>query len=91
MMMKKVKKVLGSAGETAMDVADRVGPKRGLLGLGILALAVGGSILAVRLVRRRRAAALDAATPRIEDIPTEGFAKRGRDARRGGNARPAFR
>ena len=85
MMMKKVKKVLGSAGDTAMDVVDRVGPKRGLIGLGILALAIGGSLLAVRLVRGRRAAAIEA-MPEGSRAPAEGVAKRGPNARRGGHA-----
>jgi hypothetical protein len=85
MMMKRVKKLLGSAGDTAMDVVDRVGPKRGLIGLGVLALAIGGSLLAVRFVRGRRAAALDEA-PAEPRVPTETFAKRGGHARRGGHA-----
>jgi hypothetical protein len=42
------------------DLAKRIGPKRGLIGLAVLAAAIGGTVVIVRYLRARRAdAALD--------------------------------
>jgi hypothetical protein len=41
-------------------MAKRIGPRRGLLGLAVLAAAVGGSVVLIRYLRsRNRDAALD--------------------------------
>ena len=40
--------------ETA-DLATRIGPRRGLIGLAVIAVAVGGSIILVRYLRARNA------------------------------------
>jgi len=53
-------------GDGTVTLARRVGPKRGLIGLAVLAAAVGGSIMLIRYLKARNAdASLDA------DEPTE--------------------
>jgi hypothetical protein len=42
-------------GGGAATLAKRVGPKRGLLGLVVIAAAIGGSIVLVRYLRSRKA------------------------------------
>ena len=53
-------------GDGTVTLARRVGPKRGLLGLAVLAAAVGGSIMLIRYLKARNA---DASTD--ADDPTE--------------------
>jgi hypothetical protein len=52
-MMKSVKHTVSSIGEGAIDVVDRIGRKRALIGLAILAAATAGAIAAIKLLRRR--------------------------------------
>ena len=40
-------------GSTTAGLAKRIGPKRGLIGLAVLAVAVGGTIVLVRYLRSR--------------------------------------
>ena len=40
-------------GGSTADLAKRIGPKRGLIGLAVLAAVVGGSIVLVRYLRSR--------------------------------------
>jgi len=40
-------------GSSTADLAKRIGPKRGLIGLAVLAVAVGGTIVLVRYLRSR--------------------------------------
>lgn len=40
-------------GSSTADLAKRIGPKRGLIGLAVLAAVVGGSIVLVRYLRSR--------------------------------------
>lgn len=40
-------------GRGTADIATRIGPKRGLIGLAVIAVAVGGSIILVRYLRAR--------------------------------------
>ena len=42
-------------GGGAASIAKRVGPKRGLIGLVVVAAAIGGSIVLVRYLRSRKA------------------------------------
>ena len=42
-------------GDGTVSLAKRVGPKRGLIGLAVLAAAVGGSIMLVRYLKARNA------------------------------------
>jgi hypothetical protein len=42
-------------GRGTTDLATRIGPKRGLIGLAVLAAAVGGTIVLVRYLRARNA------------------------------------
>jgi hypothetical protein len=46
-------------GRGTADIATRIGPKRGLIGLAVIAVAVGGSIVLVRYLRARNADSLD--------------------------------
>src|SRR6266850_1688802 len=41
------------AGSSTSDLAKRIGPKRGLIGLAVLAAAIGGSIVLVRYLKAR--------------------------------------
>ena len=41
-------------GSAAQDLAESIGPKRGLIGLAVIGVAVGGSLLARRIVGARR-------------------------------------
>lgn len=48
-------------GRGTADLVDRIGPKRALIGLAVLAAAIGGSVVLVRYLRARSAeATLDA-------------------------------
>jgi hypothetical protein len=48
-------------GSGTADLAKRIGPKRGLIGLAVLAAAIGGAVVLVRYLRARNAdAELDA-------------------------------
>src|SRR5439155_26896717 len=38
---------------TTQDIADQIGPKRGLIGLAVIGAAVGASVLITRYLRRR--------------------------------------
>ena len=40
-------------GRGTADVAIRIGPRRGLIGLAVLAVAIGGSVVLVRYLRTR--------------------------------------
>jgi hypothetical protein len=42
-------------GRRTADIAEDIGPKRGLIGLAILGAAIGGTFYLVRYVRARRA------------------------------------
>jgi hypothetical protein len=42
-------------GDGASTLAKRIGPKRGLIGLVVIAAAIGGSIVLVRYLRGRKA------------------------------------
>ena len=42
-------------GDGTVTIAKRVGPKRGLIGLAVLAAAVGGSIMLIRYLKARNA------------------------------------
>jgi hypothetical protein len=65
-MMRQAKKlthkVFDGAGDvakrvacTTQDLAEQIGPKRGLIGLAIIGAAIGTSVLLARYVRNRRA------------------------------------
>lgn len=54
-MMDKVKDTFGAIGDKTMVIVDKVGMKRGLIGLAILVGATAGAIIAVKLIRSRRA------------------------------------
>lgn len=58
-MMDKVKDTFGAIGDRTMAIAERVGMKRGLIGLAILVGATAGAIITVKLIRSRRARAED--------------------------------
>jgi hypothetical protein len=61
---------------TARDVADSIGPKRGLIGLAVIGVAIGGSVLATRLIRSRRAESLDSDLTGDVDVQATGSRKR---------------
>jgi hypothetical protein len=42
-------------GRGTADLATRIGPRRGLIGLAVIAVAVGGSVVLVRYLRARAA------------------------------------
>jgi hypothetical protein len=42
-------------GRGTADLATRIGPRRGLIGLAVIAVAIGGSIVLVRYLRTRNA------------------------------------
>lgn len=42
-------------GRGTADMATRIGPKRGLIGIAVIAAAVGGTIILVRYLRARNA------------------------------------
>lgn len=51
-------------GDGTVTLARRVGPKRGLIGLAVLAAAVGGSIMLIRYLKARNAdASMDGDEP----------------------------
>jgi hypothetical protein len=54
-MMKTVKHTVSSIGSGAIDVVDRIGRKRSLIGLAIIAAAAAGAIVAVKMLRRHAA------------------------------------
>ncbi|MDB4957959.1 MAG: hypothetical protein JWO36_5528 [Myxococcales bacterium] len=60
-------------GCAAQDVAESIGPKRGLIGLAVIGVAVGGSILARRYFRNRGEVGVDSEF----DQTFEGSAKKG--------------
>ena len=62
-MMNSVKHKVSSIGSGAIDVVDRIGRKRSLIGLAIIAAATAGAIVAVKLIRRRAANKMDAKQP----------------------------
>lgn len=64
-------------GRGTADIATRIGPKRGLLGLAVIAVAVGGSIVLVRYLRARNAESLD-----MEDNGTGTGSRRARSGKR---------
>jgi hypothetical protein len=71
-------------GSGTADLAKRIGPKRGLIGLAVLAAAIGGTVVLVRYLRARNAdAELD--TDETDD------ATNGRNARNRKRARAQHR
>jgi hypothetical protein len=54
-MLDKVKDTFEFIGDKAIAVGEKVGMKRGLIGLAILVGATAGAIVAVKLIRSRRA------------------------------------
>jgi hypothetical protein len=42
-------------GRGTSDLATRIGPRRGLIGLAVLAVAIGGSVVLIRYLRARNA------------------------------------
>ena len=92
MTIKQAKKlthnVVDSAGDlakrvsgAAQDLAESIGPKRGLIGLAVIGVAIGGSILARRYFRNRRED-VDSEL----DMTVEGSTKRSRKTKRRTNA-----
>jgi hypothetical protein len=61
-MMQTVKDAVSSFGGRAIEVVDKVGRKRVLVGLAILGAAIGGTILVMRMVRGRASAPEQEAT-----------------------------
>jgi hypothetical protein len=79
-MMNQVKDTFSAFGDRAIEVVDKVGRKRALIGLAILAAATAGAIVAVKLIRNRKAAAADEGD---EAAATAGATKkRGRQGKR---------
>ena len=72
-MMKSVKHTVSSIGEGAIDVVDRIGRKRALIGLAIIAAATAGAIVAIKLLRRRGE---EASTAEAAEKPAGRGAKR---------------
>lgn len=56
-----------TVGTKTVTLAKDIGPKRALIGAAILAVAVGGSIMLVRYLRRRDQANLDAESMAASD------------------------
>lgn len=71
-------------GSGTADLAKRIGPKRGLIGLAVLAAAIGGTVLLVRYLRARSADAQD-------ELDENGDVTNGRNARDRKRARAQHR
>lgn len=80
-MLDKVKDTFEFLGDKAIAVGEKVGMKRGLIGLAILVGATAGAIVAVKLIRSRRDDA-DAGADAERDLGDE-LAQPGVRVRRG--------
>jgi len=66
-------------GSGTADIAKRIGPKRGLIGLAVLAAAIGGTVVLVRYLRARNAdAALDGESDESVESRNQRNRRRGR-------------
>ena len=72
-------------GSNTAELARRVGPKRGLIGLVLLAAAVGGGVYLVRYLRARSAELDESETTGEEGTETQGRRRKGSRAQRKNN------
>ena len=75
-----------TVGNNTAQLARRVGPRRALIGIALLGVAVGGSIYLVRYLRDRREA-LEEETPEGASPPAHGV-RRGGSKRKSNRAQP---
>ena len=68
-------------GDGTMTLAKRVGPKRGLIGLAVLAAAVGGSIMLIRYLKARNAEQAIAGDDANDETGASNFANKRTRAR----------
>jgi hypothetical protein len=74
-------------GDGTVTLAKRVGPKRGLIGLAVLAAAVGGSIMLVRYLKARNAEQAGASGDEANDeVGATSFANKRTRARNAADA-----
>lgn len=73
-------------GDGTVTLAKRVGPRRGLIGLAVLAAAVGGSIMLVRYLKARNAEQAGITGDETDEVSASNFASKRARARNAADA-----